>query len=106
MLDEINFSIGVAVVLIAHKLTRFVEGLLIGDPIFVMVKLLTELAPILVEVEQHVLASVAVQIDLFAGHVQRRIAIGVLVKHLHDIGPRATTIVGRLDTFGTLTLAS
>ena len=60
VLDQIDFPVGIAVEFIAHKHAGFVMAFLIGDAVFVVIKLLAELATKLVEIDEHVLASIAV----------------------------------------------
>ena len=44
VLDQIDFPVGIAVEFIAHKHAGFVMAFLIGDAVFVVIKLLAELA--------------------------------------------------------------
>jgi len=64
VLHQVRLAVEVHVELLPHKLATFVVALHIGLAVVVVIKLFTKLAAVGKIERQHVLAAIAVQIDL------------------------------------------
>jgi len=105
MLDDVDFSVGIAIQLVSNERATLVMAFLIRNTVFVVVKLLAGFAPVFVEVNEHVFSPVAIYVHFFTRHEKRRISVGIFVEDLDDLRCLTTPKIRGFDSLGTLTFA-